>query len=53
MSPLAANATAGFVGMFIFMAFFAGVIITLLRPGAKRQADQNAQIPFKEDGSHG
>jgi hypothetical protein len=35
MAPLAANATAGFIGMFLFMAFFAAVIYVLLRPGAK------------------
>ncbi len=53
MAPLAANATAGFIGMFLFMALFAAVIYVLLRPGAKQQADLHAQIPFKEEESHG
>lgn len=53
MSGIAANATAGIVGMTIFIVIFAVVIISLLRPGAKQQADLHAQIPFKEDESHG
>lgn len=53
MSAYGANATAGIVGMAIFIAIFAAVIISLLRPGAKQQAELHAQIPFKEDESHG
>jgi len=49
MGGLAASAVAGYAGLAIFVTFFALVIITLLRPGAKSEGDINAQIPFKED----
>lgn len=49
MTPLAANALAGYAGLAIFIGFFAVVVIKLLRKGARETADQHAQIPFKED----
>ncbi len=36
----------GLLGM---LAFFLAVIVIVLRPGARAQADDAAQIPFKED----
>lgn len=53
MTPLAANATAGYLGLFMFLTFFALVIFTLVRPGAKAEADRNALIPFKEEKPNG
>lgn len=49
MIPAAANATAGLLGLFIFMSVFLFVIYTLLRRGAREEAKSNAAIPFKED----
>jgi len=49
MGGLAASAIAGYAGLAIFVTFFALVIATLLRPGAKESGDRHAQIPFKED----
>lgn len=49
MTPLAASSTAGFIGLAIFITFFAFVIVSLLRKGAKEAGEQNALIPFKED----
>jgi len=49
MTPLAANALAGYAGLAIFISFFAGVVFMLLRKGARETANEHAQIPFKED----
>ncbi len=49
MLQLAANATAGYIGLFFFLSFFAVVVALLLKPGAKAVADKNALIPFKEE----
>lgn len=49
MMPYGASTWAGLIGLFLFVTFFAVVVVMLLRPGSKAEADQNAQIPFKED----
>ncbi|MEM8650740.1 MAG: cbb3-type cytochrome c oxidase subunit 3 [Pseudomonadota bacterium] len=36
-------------GLVYLVALFVGVIIFTFRPGSKKQADEIAQIPFKED----
>jgi cytochrome c oxidase cbb3-type subunit 4 len=36
-------------GMLAMLLFFAGSIAFLFRPGAKKLADEAAQIPLKED----
>jgi len=36
-------------GLLYMFAVFVGVILFLLRPGAKKQAEDAAQIPFNED----
>ncbi len=36
----------GLVAMFVF---FIGAVIFVMRPGSKKQYDDAAQIPFKED----
>ena len=52
MMAAAANSMAGIISLLIFVTFFAGVVVMLLRKGAKEEADAHAQIPFKENGSH-
>ncbi len=49
MPPIAASATAGMIGLAIFIVFFGFVIAYLVRKGAKEEGAQNAMIPFKED----
>ncbi len=44
---------AGLSGLLLFIAIFAGVLFWVLRPGAKESFDENARIPFKEDGANG
>lgn len=53
MMPIAANATVGFIGLFSFLAFFVLVILSLIGPRARAEADQHAQIPFKEGEPNG
>lgn len=36
-------------GLLYMLAIFLGVIVFLLRPAAKQQAKDAAQIPFNED----
>lgn len=36
-------------GMLAMALFFVGVIVFTLRPGGKRQAQEAANIPLKED----
>ncbi|GAB4348043.1 MAG: CcoQ/FixQ family Cbb3-type cytochrome c oxidase assembly chaperone [Oricola sp.] len=36
-------------GLVFMMAFFIGVFLWIVRPGAKQQSDDAARIPFKED----
>lgn len=36
-------------GLLYMLAIFVGVAMMLLRPGARKQADDAAKIPFKED----
>lgn len=36
-------------GLVYMVAIFVIVVALVLRPGAKRQADDAAQIPFRED----
>ena len=35
--------------MLAMLVFFAGTILTVFLPGAKRRADEAAQIPLRED----
>jgi len=36
-------------GLVFMFVMFVGVVLFMLRPGAKKAADQAAQIPLKED----
>ena len=36
-------------GLLYLFVLFVGVILFTFRPGSQKQADENAQIPFKED----
>jgi cytochrome c oxidase cbb3-type subunit IV len=36
-------------GLVYMLAIFVVVVLLVLRPGAKKQADDAAQIPFRED----
>ncbi|WP_339761397.1 cbb3-type cytochrome c oxidase subunit 3 [uncultured Hoeflea sp.] len=36
-------------GLVFMFAVFVGVVLFLLRPGARKAADEAAQIPLKED----
>ncbi|WP_417409844.1 cbb3-type cytochrome c oxidase subunit 3 [Hoeflea sp.] len=36
-------------GLVFMFAVFVGVVLFLLRPGAKKAANEAAQIPLKED----
>lgn len=36
-------------GLIYLFVLFVGVVIFLLRPGARQKADDAAQIPFRED----
>jgi len=36
-------------GLLAMTQFFIGVVLWVLRPGARRAADDAAAIPFKED----
>ncbi len=40
---------AGMIGLLFFVTFFTGVVIWLLRPGAKEYYKAQGQIPLKED----
>ena len=40
-------------GLVYLFALFIGVIIFTFRPGSKKQADEIAKIPFKEDSKNG
>jgi cbb3-type cytochrome oxidase subunit 3 len=48
MMQAAANSTAGLISLGIFVIFWLLVVISLLRKGAREEAQQHAQIPFKE-----
>lgn len=39
---------AGTIGLLFFVIFFAGVVVFLLRPGAKEYYEEQGQIPLKE-----
>ncbi len=36
-------------GLLYLFVIFVGVVLFTFRPGTKRQADENANIPLKED----
>jgi cytochrome c oxidase cbb3-type subunit 4 len=36
-------------GLVYMMAIFLAVVVWIFRPGAKKQSDDAARIPFKED----
>ena len=36
-------------GLVYMMAIFIAVVVWVLRPGAKKQSEDAARIPFKED----
>ena len=40
---------SGTVGLIIFMAMFAGVLVYALWPGNKRKFDDAARMPMRED----
>ena len=40
-------------GLLYLFALFLGVIFFTFRPGSQRTAEDIAQIPFKEDETHG
>ena len=48
MMHAAANATAGLISLSIFVIFWMLVVASLLRKGAREEAQQHAQIPFQE-----
>ena len=37
------------VSMLVFIAVFLGIVLSLLRPSAKRHGRDNAMIPLRED----
>ena len=37
------------LSMLVFIAVFLGIVLSLLRPGAKRHGRDNAMIPLRED----
>jgi hypothetical protein len=51
MMQAAANATAGLIGLGIFVTFWTLVALMLIGKKARDEAARNALIPFK-DGSH-
>ena len=53
MTALVASKVAGLFGLLFFLAFFLGVVVMLVWPGAREKAAQHALIPFKEDDSRG
>ncbi len=53
MTALVASKVAGMFGLMFFMAFFLGVVVMLLRPGAREEAARHALIPFKEEDPRG
>lgn len=40
-------------GLLYLFALFVGVIFFTFRPGSRKQADEIAQIPFREDVDNG
>jgi cytochrome c oxidase cbb3-type subunit 4 len=36
-------------GLLLFIGLFAGVLVYVFRPGAKKKFDDHARIPLKED----
>lgn len=44
-----ASAHAGMIGLLFFFTFFVLMVLWLLRPGAKEEAQYNARIPLEED----
>lgn len=49
MTTLFASPLAGTLGLLFFFAFFVGVVVMLLWPGAKEKAERDALIPFREE----
>lgn len=49
MKELFASGTFGTIGLIFFFVFFMGVIVWVLRPGAKTKYKEDAQIPLKEN----
>lgn len=43
---------APLIALLFFFGAFAGVMVYVLRPGARKQLEQHAEIPLKED-DHG
>lgn len=44
---------AGSWGLVYLVAVFVGIIVFTFRPGTRKRSDDYAQIPFREDESHG
>ena len=40
-------------GLLYLFVIFVGVILFTFRPGSRKQADKNAQIPLREDDPNG
>jgi cbb3-type cytochrome oxidase subunit 3 len=49
MKELFASSSYGIVGLIIFVAFFVGILIWVLRPGAKAKFQDHANIPLKDE----
>lgn len=37
------------VGLLLFVVFFAGMVLWIYRPGARKRYEDDAKIPFKKD----
>ena len=44
-----ASAYAGLIGLLFFFAFFVIMLIWIFRPGSKKQYQNDALIPFKDN----
>jgi cbb3-type cytochrome oxidase subunit 3 len=40
---------SGLIGLLCFVGVFTVIVLWVFRPGSKKQMDEHAQIPFKED----
>lgn len=49
MKEMFADASAGILGLIIFITFFAGLMLWIFRPGAKKHYKDMGNIPLKED----
>lgn len=47
------TAHAALIGLLFFFTFFVGLLFWLMRPGAKKKAEDHARIPFEEDQTNG